>query len=103
MLFLHNLAHCYSDLLQLRKAMDGATGTKGSSGSASNTPALVLDSLPFGGDEGETQPLHSKEMDLLAKEFKNMSTEPDKGPDNEAPLVTCIYHGGILYFLPVHL
>eukprot|EP00435_Cladocopium_sp_Y103_P043434 s967_g12.t1 len=30
-------------------------------------------------DEGETQPLHSKEMDLLANEFKNMSTEPDKG------------------------
>ena len=78
--------------------MDGAAEEKGSSGSSSNTPALVMDSLPFGGDEVDTLPLHSKEMDLLAEEFKNTPAETYKGFVPEAPTVTCIYHGGIFTF-----
>ena len=78
--------------------MDGAVEKKkGSSASSSNTPALVMDSLPFGADEGETLPLHAKEMDLLANEFQNMTTDSDKGLVPEVPTVTCINHGGILH------
>lgn len=46
---------------------------------------LVLDSLPFGADNTETQVLHHMEVDHLAKEFAEMGDVPI--PD--APTATC--------------
>ena len=52
---------------------------------AASVPHLVLESLPNPGDAGETQLLHSSEMEHLAMEFAEY--EPEQLP--EAPLATC--------------
>ena len=36
---------------------------------ASKAPVVVMDSLPYGGDTGDTLPLAPHELDSLAKDF----------------------------------
>lgn len=47
-------------------------------------PVYVMESLPFGGDEVETQPLAPTELDLLAGNFH--SEKPDIP---SAPMAAC--------------
>lgn len=67
---------------QLRKAKESLD--KVAVAPASTEPFYVMESLPFGGDELETQPLAPKELDLLAGNFH--SEMPDLP---SAPTATC--------------
>ena len=48
-------------MTKLRKAKQNLEATK--------DPILVMDSLPFGGDTGDTLPLAPHELDSLAEQF----------------------------------
>lgn len=77
-------------LRMAEKSLENVSQTKDSKASSSEPePAtLVLDSLPYGNDDGQTQPLHSEEMDQLAKDFKTLSRGVSKVFVPEAPTVT---------------
>ena len=51
-------------------------------------PKLVLDSLPFGSDNVETQVLHHSETEHLAKEFAEMET-PEPVPTVPTAIWLC--------------
>lgn len=73
----------------VEKSLENESQPKSSTASYSSEPAtLVLDSLPYGTDDGQTQPLHSEEMDQLAKEFGMMNKGASKVFVPEAPTVT---------------
>lgn len=76
-------------LRMAEKSLENMQPPKDSKASSSSEPAtLVLDSLPFGTDDGQTQPLHSEEMDQLATEFKALNRGASKVFVPEAPTVT---------------
>lgn len=71
------------------QSLEKKSQPKASTASSSAEPAtLVLDSLPYGTDDGQTQPLHSAEMDQLAKEFRTLNRGASKVFVPEAPTVT---------------
>lgn len=72
-----------------------AKPTSSTASSSSSTPSLVLDSLPLGTDEGETQVMHSSEMEMIATELKHMSPKTTFVP--EAPVVTCFQLAHIMF------
>lgn len=79
----------YVQLRMAEKSLENEFNPKTSKASSSSDPAtLVLDSLPYGTDDGQTQPLHSEEMDHLAKEFGALNRGASKVFVPEAPTVT---------------
>lgn len=90
------LVHVVFSGLQPRKAqaMDAdvpkRSGSSSSSLGSPTPPVLVMDSLPLGTDDGETQPVQSAELEMLAEQFHKMTPKTTFVP--EAPTATCIYH-----------
>ena len=56
---------------------------------ASTEPFYVMESLPFGGDELETQPLAPKELDLLAGNFHSEAPHVPSAPTAHCQLMFC--------------
>ena len=46
--------------------------SKSLAASSTSAPELVMESLPFGGEEMPTIPLHEEEMETLARQFAEM-------------------------------